>query len=141
MTIPAYKRSERVRKLLHEEISKIVQRLKDPRLGFVTIVDLKLTEDMLESRVFCSIIGSDSEKKKTVEILNSASGFIRHSLGEIVELRRIPTLTFVYDDTSERADRIFSILDKLGDESKKEEVEPAASALKDNDSKKKSSNK
>ncbi|MFN3966797.1 MAG: 30S ribosome-binding factor RbfA [Endomicrobiia bacterium] len=120
MVTHSYKRSDRISKLLHIEISKIIQKLKDPRLEFVTVTDLELTNDLSEAKVFFSVVGSEQKTSDIVDILNKASGFIKHQLYEKVCLREIPKLRFIYDDTSERAVRIFSILDKLAQEKKNE---------------------
>jgi len=117
----SYKRSERISKLLHIEISKIIQQLKDPRLGLVTVTDLVLTDDLSEAKVFFSLIGSEEKSSDIADILTKASGFIRHKLCERVYLKEVPNLRFIYDDTSIKAVRIFSILDRIAEEKKNEE--------------------
>ncbi len=120
MTTHPYKRSERIGKLLHIEISRIIQQLKDPRLQFVTVTDLVLTDDLSEAKVFFSVIGYEEKTEDITNILTKASGFIRHQLYEKVHLKEIPRLKFIYDDTSLKAVRIFSILDKIAKEKEDE---------------------
>ncbi|MCB4792392.1 MAG: 30S ribosome-binding factor RbfA [Elusimicrobia bacterium] len=113
----SYKRAVRVGELIQHEISKIVQELKEPGLGFITITGVKLTDDLKSARVFYSIIGDEKDKKINDEILKNVTPFIRHMLAVRVNLRYTPTIEFNYDDTPERATRIFEILEKI----KKEE--------------------
>jgi ribosome-binding factor A len=121
MSTHPYKRSERIGKLLHIEISNVIQQLKDPRLQFVTVTDLTLTDDLSEAKVFFSAFGSEEKAQDIANILTKASGFIRHKLCERVHLKEIPNLRFIYDDTGIKAVRIFSILDKIAQERKNDE--------------------
>jgi ribosome-binding factor A len=113
-----YKRSTRVGELIQKEISKIIQEIKDPGLGFVTITGVKLTDDLQDARVFYSVIGSDDARKKTDEVLQESLKSIRHELASRINMRRTPSLTFSYDDTAEKATRIFELLEKLDKEEK-----------------------
>ncbi|MBN1644358.1 MAG: 30S ribosome-binding factor RbfA [Dehalococcoidales bacterium] len=111
-------RVERLNSLLRQEISDLVQRqVKDPRLGsFVSITAVEVSSDMRYARVFVSRLGNDDEKKETLSALSSASGFIRHELGERLKTRRIPELTFKLDDTMAKADRVLRIIDEISTE-------------------------
>jgi ribosome-binding factor A len=108
-------RTERLNSLLRQEISDLVQRqVKDPRLGsFVSITGVEISADMRYAKVFVSCLGDDSEKQKTLSALASASGFIRHELGERLKTRRIPELHFKLDDTIEKADRVLRLIDNI----------------------------
>ena len=78
-----YKRSERVQELLLEEISKLMHHeLKDPRIGFVTVTRVNLAGNLQHAKIFISIMGTDQEKKDSLEGLQSARGFIRQYLGK-----------------------------------------------------------
>ena len=114
------RRIERLNSLLRQEISEIVQRqVKDPRLGnFISITAVEVSADMRNAKVFVSRLGSDIEKQETLSALASASGFIRHELGERMKTRRIPELSFKLDDTIERADRVLRIIDTIVAEDK-----------------------
>jgi ribosome-binding factor A len=81
----------------------IAEDLKDPRLGFVTITRAEITSDMKYCKVFVSVIGDRHVARQSMDVLNSAHRFIRRRLGEEVELRHTPELTFVEDRTTERA--------------------------------------
>jgi ribosome-binding factor A len=111
-------RIERLNSLLRQEISELVQRqVKDPRLGsFVSITNVEVSSDMRYAKVFVSRLGSESEKQETLSALVSASGFIRHELGERLKMRRTPELNFKLDDTIEKADRVLRIIDTISTE-------------------------
>lgn len=81
----------------------VAEQLKDPRLGFVTITRTEISNDMKHCKVYVSIIGDRHVAGQSMEALTSARGFIRGRLGEEVELRYTPDLTFVEDRTTERA--------------------------------------
>ncbi len=106
-------RKLKLQDLLKEEISLIIQRdIKDPGIGFITILDVKMTEDLKHAKVLYSIYGSDEEKKKTDQALKRAKGYIKALLGERLELRYMPDITFVVDDYYENIARIEEILKK-----------------------------
>lgn len=94
-----YKRSQRVGDLLREEISEIIMnRLKDPRIGFITVTGATMTEDLKIARVYISVLKRE-DTQKTLDILNGAAGFIRRETARNVKLKFIPQLEF-YEDTS-----------------------------------------
>ncbi len=108
-----YKRSKRVADLLREEISDIIlKRLKDPRMGFVTVVDVSVTEDLKLARVYVSSL-KEEEREQTVQILKSAKNFIRQELGRRVKLKTIPDLEFFADTTIEYGSRIDKLLKEI----------------------------
>lgn len=112
----SYKRSERVAELIQREIAKIIQELKAPGIGFVTVTGVKLTDDLLDARVFYSVMGSLEEVEKSKEIIENCSQDIRHQLAISLNLRRTPTLKFTYDDTPQRAAHVIEILEKIKQE-------------------------
>jgi len=115
----AYKRSTRVAELILQELSKIILELNKPDLGFVTVTGVKLTDDLLDARVFYSVIGTPEVVERSKIVLQSI-GHLRHELASRVNLRRTPTLFFQYDDTSEKAQKIFELLNKI----EQEKIEP-----------------
>ena len=109
-----FKRSERIQELLLEEISKLIQRgLKDPRIGFATIIQVNVSDNLKHANVYVSVMGTDEEKENTITGLESAKGFIRKTLGKNLYLRYIPELHFKNDDTQTRVDKISKILKDL----------------------------
>lgn len=108
-----YKRAERVSRLLKEELSDIMlNRLKDPRMGFITVTDVKVTDDLKLARVYISVL-RDEEKEKTIETLNSAKSFIRSELGKRIKLRSTPELDFRLDTTAEYGANIEKLLREI----------------------------
>jgi ribosome-binding factor A len=96
---------------LAERISKIVasmleRRVKDPRLGFVTVTETRLTNDLREATVFYTVLGSPEEREETAVALKSATGIIRSEVGRIMGLRHTPSLEFVADSIPEDAQHI-----------------------------------
>lgn len=90
--------------------STIERRVKDPRLGFVTLTDVRLTGDNREATVFYTVMGDDAERAGTAAALTSATGMLRSTLGSQLGLRHTPSLTFVLDATPEAARSIEDLL-------------------------------
>lgn len=117
-----FKRSERVGELLRHEISGMVQELSDPRLGFVTITGVRLSEDLMEAKVFFSVFGENEERKVSSEILAEAVPSIRQRLGRKLEsLKKVPAINFIYDETPEKAQRVTELLNQIAEERKERE--------------------
>ena len=106
--------SPRVMKLA-DQIKVIVaemleRRIKDPRLGFVTITDVRLTGDSREATVFYTVLGSEAEQAATAAALRSATGLIRAQVGKQLGLKFTPTIEFVPDAVPENARQIDDLL-------------------------------
>lgn len=96
------------------EISDIIRRkLKDPRLGFVSVTRAKVSADLSYASVYFSVIGSKSDTERTMTCLEHAANFIRSELGRRLHIKRIPELRFFYDDSSVKGARIERILKNL----------------------------
>ena len=109
-----FKRSEKVAEAIHEMVSALlVKGLKDPRIGFVTITGVKVTDDLHLATVYFTVIGSEEEKKATEHGLNSARGFIRKEMGKTLRMRYVPDLLFRYDASVEYGARIETILKEI----------------------------
>ena len=108
-------RVEQVNKLLRREISDLLQRqIKDPRLGsFVAITDVSTSHDLRHAKAFVSCIGDKKEKQEILSVLAGASGFFRKELAKRLKLRRIPELSFHWDDSIERGVRLLELIDKV----------------------------
>jgi ribosome-binding factor A len=96
---------------LAERIAKIVaelleRRIKDPRLGFVTVTEARLTNDLREAKVFYTVLGSAEERQESAIALKSATGIIRSEIGRLIGLRHTPSVEFIADDVQESAQRI-----------------------------------
>jgi ribosome-binding factor A len=77
--------------------------LKDPRVGFVTVTDVRTSADLSHAHVFVSVLGDAEQREESLEGLASAHGFLQRRLAQELALKRTPTLDFVYDDTTDRA--------------------------------------
>jgi ribosome-binding factor A len=98
---------------LQRAVAKIVsEELKDPRLGFITVTRTEITSDMMNCKVFVSIIGDRHVARQSMDALKSASGFIRGELGVLVKLRYTPELTFIEDRSTEAAIAISKTLER-----------------------------
>jgi ribosome-binding factor A len=109
------RRTERVNRLLREEISDSLQhQLKDPRLdSFITITRVSTTPDLRYAKVFVSIMGSKEEKASALAALSTASGFLHRQLKARLTLRRIPELSFHQDDSIEHGARILELIKQV----------------------------
>ena len=108
-------RIERVNNLIRQEISELLQRqIKDPRLNnFVAVTEVSISSDLRHAKVFVSCISSKEEKQETLNALTAASGFFRKELTKNLRLRRIPELSFHWDDSIERGDHLMRLIDQL----------------------------
>lgn len=100
---------------LAERIAKIVaelleRRVKDPRLGFVTVTEARLTNDLREAKVFYTVFGTPEEREDTAVALRSATGIIRSEVGRLIGLRHTPSLEFIADALPESAQRIDALV-------------------------------
>lgn len=110
------KRNERLADLLKEEISYIIQtELKDPRVGFVTITHVEVSEDLRHARVYVSILGGQKEIEASAIGLGSAQGFIRGKIGQRLKLRYVPEIAFKLDQSGSYGARIEELLARLKD--------------------------
>ena len=108
------KRSTRVGELLQKEISRIIiQELKDPRLGFVTVTGVSVSDDLRNAKVFVSVLGSREEIDQTFDGLKSATGFIRSCIGKRVKLRYTPEVSFWLDESVSRSAHIEELLREI----------------------------
>ena len=112
------RRTDRIEEQLRIELSEIIEReIQDPRIGLVTVTRVKVSPDLHHARVFVTVLGSEAEQKKTVDGLKSAAGYARRSLSKrLHHLRRIPELTFGYDEAVEKVIRVEELLDKIKSE-------------------------
>ncbi|MGH7230250.1 MAG: 30S ribosome-binding factor RbfA [Nitrospiraceae bacterium] len=116
MAKTAYKRASRVADQIRMEVADILMRkTKDPRVGFVTVTDVELTNDLRSARIFVTTGQNEQADTDTFAGLTKAAGFIRTELGRRLNLRYTPELIFQKDVTGPRGDRILSLLEGLGE--------------------------
>lgn len=89
--------------------------MKDPRLGFVTVTGVEMTDDLRIARVFVSVL-REEEREQSLEILNTARPFIRSALGKRLKMKFIPSVEFRLDTSIEYGNRIDRLLREIGEE-------------------------
>lgn len=116
-------RVEKLQELIKQEISQmILQELKDPRIGFVTVTQVEVTGDLREAKVYVSIMGGDEQVKESWQGLQSSLGFIRREIGKRIRLRFTPEISFALDKSLDYSAHIQELLLKIkADEEQKEE--------------------
>ena len=104
---------EAVREVLGDAVA---QDLKDPRVGFVTVTEVRTSSDLRHARVFVSVYGTPDEQAATLEGLRSAHGVLQARVARELRMKRTPALEFTLDDTAERAARLEALIDEVGEE-------------------------
>lgn len=106
---------ERLNNSFVEKISEILHNdMKDKNIDFITITDVKITNDLSFAKVYFTCL--DTDRKKVVDALNKASGFIRSELCNKVKIRKMPELTFVYDESIDYGKKIEDIIERINNE-------------------------
>jgi ribosome-binding factor A len=106
---------EAVRQVISDAVSA---ELKDPRVGFVTVTDVRTSPDLRHARVYFSVLGpgggvsNEQERADSLDGLQSAHGFLQGRLAGELRMKHTPTLEFIYDETTDRALRVESLIDK-----------------------------
>ncbi len=107
-------RHKRVEEAIRKEVSMIIHdELKDPRIGFLTVIRVELTKDLRSAKIFYSVLGKDEERRKTKLALDSALGYIRSLVAQRVNLRIATELMFYEDRSIEYSVRIEEVLNQL----------------------------
>ena len=101
--------ADRIAVLVAEMLER---RIKDPRLGFVTVTEAKLTNDLREATVYYTVFGGEDERDATAAALRSATGVIRSEVGRQLGLRHTPSLDFVADAIPDNARRIDDLVER-----------------------------
>src|SRR4030042_5015302 len=114
------KHSEKVADLIRKEIPEmLLKSLKDPRIGFVTITRVAVSDDCRYAKIYFSVMGSLAEREKSATGLNSAKGYIRKELARRMSLRYTPEIMFQFDPSIEYAIHIGEVFQHLHEESEK----------------------
>ncbi len=115
-----FNRTDRIADVMQRDLSVIIQQeLKDPRVGMVTIADVRVSKDLSHAKVFVSVM-MEEKAEETLEGLNKAAGFLRAQIAKRMSIRVIPQLSFVYDDTTIKANRISRLIDNAVASDKKD---------------------
>jgi ribosome-binding factor A len=107
-------RASRVGDQIQADLASLLTRdVHDPGIGFVTITRVKVSPDLQQARVYYTSIGDDTAKRESARALDRATPFLRRQVGQRLRLKRVPELTFFYDESIEQGDRIERILQEL----------------------------
>ncbi len=107
-------RMRRVDEAIRQVIGGAVSaELKDPRVGFVTVTDVRTSADLSHARVYVSVLGDEEKRQASMAGLESAQGYLQSRIASELHMKRTPTLTFAYDDTTDRAMRVDSLLEEI----------------------------
>lgn len=110
----SFKRSARMRELIQAEVAAIIrEELKDPRIGFVTVMHVELTDNLRHADIYISPMGTDEQKKSTFKAIRAAAPFIRRLLGQRIKIKFIPDITVKWDHSGEHADTVYRLLREL----------------------------
>jgi ribosome-binding factor A len=104
-------RMRRVNESIKEILGDVITtELKDPRIGFVTVIEVDTSPDLRAARVYVSVLGTKEERERSLAGLRSSHGFLQGKIASEMRMKRTPTLTFEYDESAERGDRISRLL-------------------------------
>ena len=117
--------AERIQVIVAETIER---RIKDPRMGFVTITDVKVTGDLREATVFYTVLGDQSEQDDSAEALNSSRGLLRTEVGRQTGIKHTPSLAFVADSIPENARHVDDLLRQAQADDKRVHDQAAAAS-------------
>lgn len=125
-------RMRRVDEAIRQVIGGAVSaELKDPRVGFVTVTDVRTSADLSHARVYVSVLGEQEQRQATMAGLQSAHGYLQSRIASELHLKRTPTLTFAYDDTTDRAMRVDALLEDGAAGRRADEPDPSPSQSKE----------
>ncbi|WP_068496334.1 30S ribosome-binding factor RbfA [Paenibacillus kribbensis] len=109
-------RTGRVGEQIKKELSQLIQtELKDPRIGFITVTGVDVTNDLSQAKVYLSVLGDEEQKTSSLKALDKANGYLRSELGKRIRLRHIPELIFKIDESiayGSRIEKLLSDIDK-----------------------------
>ncbi|MGI8426277.1 MAG: 30S ribosome-binding factor RbfA [Actinomycetota bacterium] len=109
-----YPRAQRVEELARQVLGEAVLELNDPRIGFVTVTEVKLSPDLKVARVFVSALGTDEEREESIGAIQHAAPHLKSILGREIRMRHLPQLEILEDETALHAERIQQLLRQAG---------------------------
>ena len=114
MSGTTFKRATRVGQQLQQELGRIlVDGLNDPRVGFVTVTEVRLSDDLRNAHVYISVYGEDAQRQETMKGIEEAAGFLRREVGRRLKLRFTPRMTFSLDTTLDTAQRLETVINAI----------------------------
>ena len=106
-------RMRRVDEAMKQVLSEAIPRLKDPRIGFVTVTAVETSRDLAHAKVWVSVLGNERKRAKSLTALEGAAGVLQATVNRVLKLRRTPQLEFVYDRAVEHGVRLTHLIDEL----------------------------
>jgi ribosome-binding factor A len=106
-----FSRTLRLAEQIHRELAELLRKVKDPRVGEVTIGDVEVSKDLQHAKVYFTVF-DPAAAQASQQGLNHAAGFLRRELGKGLHVRIVPELRFIYDETEERSARLSALIDK-----------------------------
>lgn len=108
-----FKRTDRVGAQIQRELATLVRgELDDPRLGMITIQEVRVVRDFSHAKIFFTVMAGELSNSETARVLNDAAPFFRHELGRRMKLRTLPELRFVHDESVEQGERLSSLIEQ-----------------------------
>lgn len=115
-----FKRSDRLGEVIKEEISvMLLDGIKDPKIGFVTITRVRMSDDLKNARVYYTVFGGEEERKKCQEGLDRAKGYIKRVLASRLKIKYTPALIFMFDDSLDYGNYIESLINDIKSENER----------------------
>ncbi len=116
-----FSRTRRVAEQIQRELALLLQReMRDPRISGVTISSVDVTRDLSLAKVYFTLLSDDANPREAKQVLEKASGFLRHALGEHMLMRVLPQLRFIYDETLVKGTELTNLIDQvIADDEKK----------------------
>ncbi|MGP1907543.1 30S ribosome-binding factor RbfA [Metabacillus sp. JX24] len=115
-------RANRVGEQMKKELGEIISRkIKDPRIGFVTVTDVRVSGDLQIAKVYISVLGDAEKREDTLKGLAKAKGFIRSEIGQRIRLRKTPEILFEFDESVDYGNRIETLIHEINQENKQED--------------------
>lgn len=107
-------KAEKIAGIIQKEISEIIQfSLKDPKIGFITITDVTVTNDLSIAKIYVSFLGQKSREEAGMKALERSKGYLRSELAKRMTIRKVPELLFKLDDSLERGNKIERIISEI----------------------------
>jgi ribosome-binding factor A len=111
------KRVIRVGEVIRMEIANLIlNEVKDPRVGFVTVTGVEVSPDLRDAKVMVSVMGGDKEKESSIIALNNSKGFLQYKINEVLCMKFTPRLVFKLDESLDHSIQINKIIDKIHEE-------------------------
>ncbi len=108
-----FSRLDRIGDTLKRELAELIQHhVNDPRVGMVSVTEVKVSKDLAHAKVFVSLMVEEAKIPDAIAALNHAAGYLRYQLAQRVDLRVMPALRFYYDDSAVRGSRIATLIDQ-----------------------------